>query len=311
MLLIDPKKTKYHYWSEKLLNSSVYKPCLPPSPKPPLIARPRKLSVTSIEMWMRDPYALYAKKILKLAPFDDIDYQIGPREKGILIHRSLELFFQNKIDPNNINSLRKLIDIGENVFSPYINIPIVKGFWWPRFKRIAKWFIDQQKQLKNITTLSEVWGEYELKTNSGNFTIFAKADRIDIKDNNISIIDYKTGVPSSSLEVKLGYACQLPLESVIAENGGFESLNSKKCDELVFWKLSGGHPAGQKIYIKEDVKELSKDAINGVKHLVESFDNIETPYRSFPRNKYSLKYNDYKHLARVDEWNFYFKDISI
>jgi ATP-dependent helicase/nuclease subunit B len=45
----------------------------PPAPKPPLAVRPRALPVTQVELWLRDPYALYAKKILNLRKLDPID----------------------------------------------------------------------------------------------------------------------------------------------------------------------------------------------------------------------------------------------
>src|SRR5207244_1609471 len=38
----------------------------PARPRPPLAARPRQLSVTQIETWIRDPYAIYARYILHL-----------------------------------------------------------------------------------------------------------------------------------------------------------------------------------------------------------------------------------------------------
>ena len=37
-----------------------------PRPCPPLNRRPRRLSVTAIETWLRDPYAIHARHILKL-----------------------------------------------------------------------------------------------------------------------------------------------------------------------------------------------------------------------------------------------------
>ena len=41
-------------------------PIAQPAPKPPRATRPLRLSVTAIEDWLRDPYTIYAKYILKL-----------------------------------------------------------------------------------------------------------------------------------------------------------------------------------------------------------------------------------------------------
>ncbi|MDP6951932.1 MAG: double-strand break repair protein AddB, partial [Alphaproteobacteria bacterium] len=54
------------------------RPLAPPEPCPPVAARPRKLSVTRIERWMRDPYDIYARHILGLSPLDPIDAALGP-----------------------------------------------------------------------------------------------------------------------------------------------------------------------------------------------------------------------------------------
>jgi ATP-dependent helicase/nuclease subunit B len=36
-----------------------------PSPRPPVAARPRSLSVTEIKTLIRDPYAIYARHVLR------------------------------------------------------------------------------------------------------------------------------------------------------------------------------------------------------------------------------------------------------
>ena len=63
-----------------------------PEPKPPLAARPRQLSVTEIEHWLRDPYTIYAKHVLRLAPLDDDRHAAGrgrPRHRDPRRHRRL------------------------------------------------------------------------------------------------------------------------------------------------------------------------------------------------------------------------------
>ena len=49
------------------------------APRPPLAARPRKLSVTAIETWRRDPYAIYARHVLRLRALDPLDADPGAR----------------------------------------------------------------------------------------------------------------------------------------------------------------------------------------------------------------------------------------
>ena len=56
--------------------------CRGPEPRPPLEARPRRLSVTEIEDWLRDPYTIYAKHVLQLQPLDAIDTPPGAADRG-------------------------------------------------------------------------------------------------------------------------------------------------------------------------------------------------------------------------------------
>ena len=66
---------------------------LPPAaPRPPLSARPRRLSVTQIETWLRDPYAIYARHILGLKALDELDADPGRADLGICIHEALAEF---------------------------------------------------------------------------------------------------------------------------------------------------------------------------------------------------------------------------
>ena len=71
-----------------------------PAPRPPVASRPRRLSVTEIETWLRDPYAIYARHVLKLRPLDALDAEtVGPLNCGSALHRALELFVQKASIP--------------------------------------------------------------------------------------------------------------------------------------------------------------------------------------------------------------------
>ncbi len=64
----------------------------PPAPTPPLSARPTQLSVTRIESWMRNPYGIYAERILKLRPLDPLEQEPGAADRGNFIHAALEKY---------------------------------------------------------------------------------------------------------------------------------------------------------------------------------------------------------------------------
>lgn len=280
----------------------------PPEPKPPVNARPRALSVTRVELWMKDPYSLYAEKILNLKKLDELDQDPGAIDKGIIIHDILDDFMSRyqKILPEDAEEA--LIKIGKQYFAEHINRPTVRAFWWPRFKQIAKWFINIEKERRTIskTVLSESKGKIDIALPSGNFELSAKADRIDrFDDGTISIIDYKTGQPPRLRQLKAGFAPQLPLEAAIAINGGFSLLDKSTVSELAYWQLSGGEPAGRITFFNEakkvDVMKEAQNAFDGVVALIETFDKLETPYLNKPRPE-AVGYGEYDHLARTKEW---------
>ncbi|MBT5074445.1 MAG: double-strand break repair protein AddB, partial [Kordiimonadaceae bacterium] len=181
-------------WFEKLDTPEKFIEIAPPAPTPPVSARPRDLSVTRIQMWTQDPYSLYANKILRLKSLDELDQDPSALDKGNIIHDILEDFMSHYKDHLPDDAYEQLIKIGNNYFADKIDKPTVRAFWWPRFKQIAKWFIEQEKERRNnIKTLAtETIGKIDLKLPGGTFSLNAKADRIDqFSDGSLSIIDYK------------------------------------------------------------------------------------------------------------------------
>ena len=117
-------------------------------------------------------------------------------------------------------------------------------------------------------------------------------------DGRINIIDYKTGQARSPKEVRAGYAPQLPIEAIIAREGGFDGIPAKEIASLIYWQL------GRKETILEDeMDEILNTNLTNLRELVSLFDFPETAYISKPNPKYAPKYSDYEGLARVKEWS--------
>jgi ATP-dependent helicase/nuclease subunit B len=279
----------------------------PPAPCPPLDARPRTLSVTRIEMWMRDPYAIYASRILGLKALDAIEADPGAADRGTFIHQALDVFIREHPGELPADALERLIACGEAAFGAAMDRPAVRAFWWPRFLRIADWFLATETERRAAVidgSLTEGSGEYRIEAPGGRFTLTAKADRIDrLKRGGAAIIDYKTGTTPSDKMVRFGYSPQLPLEAVILAAGGFAGVPAGEVAELAYWRLTGGAPPGEIRPVKGDIAELVEQARRGLADLVAAFDDPATPYHATPRPRYAPAYNDYLHLARTAEWS--------
>jgi ATP-dependent helicase/nuclease subunit B len=297
---------KWVYWQSLLDIPSLKTNIMPPAPRPPVSARPRSLSVTQIETWMRDPYGVYARHILKLKALPVLDADPGAADYGTFIHEALDAFLQKFGDAIPADAYEHLLEMGKNAAAVYLKRPGVRAFWWPRFERIAAWFVEteraRRRDIKSIA--SEVRGIHVIDAPAGPFCLTAKADRIDtLADGTFVIIDYKTGAPPSTKEVAAGFAPQLPLEAVIAEAGNFVGLGMARVSALDYWRLTGGEPAGERKSAGKEIDELVKATRDGLQNLVHRFDFEDTPYEARPHPQHAPRYSDYEHLARVKEWS--------
>ncbi|HKX08086.1 MAG TPA: double-strand break repair protein AddB [Stellaceae bacterium] len=277
-----------------------------PTPRPPVEARPRKLSVTAIEMWMRDPYAIYARHVLRLKAFEPLDAEPEARERGVLIHQALDRFVAAFPRALPDDAEARLLALGREAFGALLSRPGIWAFWWPRFERIVRWFLEQERERRGIITglVSETSGTRILVAPGGDFELRAKADRIERRAEGLVIVDYKTGSLPRDSWVERGLAPQLPLEAAIAETGGFADVPPATVAALEYWRLSGLAIPGELKCIAEGPRAqvLVEAALAGLQNLIAEFDDPATPYRAVPIAKNAPRYSDYEHLERVKEW---------
>ena len=295
----------WNHWQSMLDHPAAPDPIMRPAPSPPVSARPRRLSVTQVETWMRDPYAVYARHVLGLSALDPIEMPPSAAEYGTIIHEALSVFVQKYPADLPRDPKAELLAIGREEFADRLQMPGVWAFWWPRFERIADWFVAEEEQRRKsiIGSYGEVEGRTELAGPAGPFLLTAKADRIDLLDDgSLRIVDYKTGSLPSGKEVTAGFSPQLPLEALIAERGGFKGIEARTVSALDYWRLRGTVPAGETRTAAKDSGRLADEAHKGLSGLISVFDRDETVYEARPRPEDAPKYSDYEHLARVKEW---------
>lgn len=288
-----------------LIAAGAHRPIAAPAPRPPVAARPRRLSVTRIETWMRDPYSIYARYVLRLSPLDPLEVDPGAADRGTMIHHALDAFLRAHPDGLPADAEARLLALGEKAFGAALARPAVRAFWWPRFVRIARWFIAEERAMRASIRYSrtEAAGQHEIAAPAGAFLLTANADRIDtLKSGGLSVIDYKTGGVPSPRQIEAGYAPQLPLEAVIAAAGGFAGVAASPVERLAHWRLSGGDPPGAVHEISGDITALAAAARDRLVRLIAAFDDPAAPYVSTPEPDWRLTYPDYDHLARVREW---------
>jgi ATP-dependent helicase/nuclease subunit B len=257
---------------------------------------------------MRNPYALYAKEILGLRPLDPLDSDPGAAERGQFVHEALDLFIRAHPGRLPDNALATLLALGRQAFGDILAHPTVAAFWWPRFARVADWFIawEGERRAAGIRPIkTETWGKLDFPFPAGIFRLIAKADRVDaLPDGTLAIIDYKTGTPPKARDVLSGYAPQLPLEGIIAEAGGFDDIPAAVVSDLLFLRLSGGNPPGETSSAlgAAPAPAAIAEARAGLIGLVAAYDEPEARYPVRPRPEMAYE-GDYAHLERIQEWS--------
>jgi ATP-dependent helicase/nuclease subunit B len=310
--------SNYLAYAEALDHPNEIKPVGQPQPRPPRHVRPLRMSVTEIEDWLRDPYTIYAKRILSLQPLDPIDMPLSAADRGSAIHNAVAEFTQTFRARLPDDPMRALCAIGEKHFAPLMDRPEARALWWPRFRRIASWFTDWERarRLGTSDIAAEIRGEISIPLGAGRaFTLSARADRIERRtDGDYAILDYKTGAPPSSKQVRMGLSPQLTLEAAILHEGGFENIAAgSSVGELAYVRLSGNTPPG-----KQDLVELTRDkraekpispdegaaeARAKLEALIRAFDDESQPYTSLNLSMWTTRYGDYDNLARIKEWS--------
>ena len=277
-----------------------------PQPRPPVALRPRRLSVSAIEQWMANPYAIFARHILGLDPLPRLGKLPDASLKGSVIHDVLAEFARRYPHtlPDHVEHL--LVAIAREQLAPYLSNPRIRAFWLPRFERFARWFAETEPQRRCEThrVLAEISGAMVLEAPQGPFTLTARADRIDMTPKGCIITDYKTGQAPNDKRVLAGLAPQLGLEAAIAIAGGFENVEPGPVAALCYIRSTGGTPPGESRMVKTGVVEaLAAELMTGLGRLVARFDDAQTPYSALRRSDFTYAFDDFAHLARVSEWS--------
>jgi ATP-dependent helicase/nuclease subunit B len=308
---------RYVHFAEELDRPEKVVPIAQPAPKPPRETRPLKLSVTAIEDWLRDPYTIYAKYILRLDALDPVDMPLSAADRGSAIHAAIGEFTKDFADRLPDDAVSALREIGQKHFAPLMERPEAKALWWPRFQRIARWFSEWEGARRdNIHAIdAETRGEIEIPLdNERVFHLSARADRIERRaDGTFAILDYKTGQPPTGKQVRMGLSPQLTLEAAILREGGFEGIDAKSSvGELVYVRLSGNNPPGEErsleLKIKPNETPQHPDAAADyaraqLEALIRKFENEDEPYRSLVLSMWTSRYGTYDDLARIKEWS--------
>lgn len=272
-----------------------------PAPKPPVAARPRRISFSRVETLIRDPYAIYAQRVLGLDVLDSPALIPGHRERGVAVHTALDLFGDGD-DPQALLTLidkaleeAGMDDARRRADRARLAVAAEKYVAWNGARRAA-----------GFIAVRETPGELEL---GGGHVLAGRADRIDITpDRRLHVIDFKTGSLPSHKQVESGLMPQLTLEAAAARRGAFakdaaRAVPSLPSEALIYWRFAGSNAGDASVSLqRSSVPDAAEEAFSRLRALLAAYDDPDQAYYSKPRVQFINRFGDYDHYARRAEW---------
>jgi ATP-dependent helicase/nuclease subunit B len=297
-------------WARDLDAPGPYEPIKRPAPTPPVADRPRKMAVTRVEALTRDPYAVWARDILRLYPLDRPDEPVEARARGTAIHAAFETFSLEHPGPVPADAA----EIFAGLYLGELEKAGMPAAALARERALAReaalWVaeLETRRRAGAERIVVEAAGELTFDIGGRPFTVTAKADRIEpTADGLAHILDYKTGAAPSKKQVETGFSPQLTLTAAILREGGFPEVGRREPGDLTYLRVTGRKPAGVeevRAAAGADSQEAAIKALQGLRDLIERYDNPKQPYLSRVAPQFVHDHaGDYGHLARVFEWS--------
>ena len=286
-------------------------PAQRPEPRPPAELQPKSYSFSEVGRLRRDPYAIYARRVLRLDPLEEFLADPGPRERGTLYHQILEEFVSGT-EPSSRN-LETLLAIAREHFSAARLPDATALVWRMRFDKAAKTIVTWENETAAGLARSLVEARASLDLPLAGLRLTGMADRIDLReDGSTWIIDYKTGSTPSRKEARILLDPQLALEAYALIHGGFADIGKMPVSGLFYLRLTGKEPFADRIDddplkpgkgVPVNAEDLAIKAVDEFGRLVGLLRSGKRGFlsRAIPESARSWG-GDYDHLARVAEW---------
>jgi len=270
-----------------------------PSPQPPVESRPKEISITEVQRLIRDPYAIYARRILQLSPLDPLRHAPDAPLRGILTHMIVEDFIKSGPVTDAVIARQLLLDIGEQVFAEHAPWPAAQRIWQARLGRVADWFVAGEIARQQTQTPLSFEQNAAMQIPTLDITLKGKIDRIDRKQNgSVAVYDYKTGAPPSLLQ-QTHFDKQLMLSALLAERGAVKGVEAADVAEVAYVGL-GANPKFDPIPLENGDTSAILTELTGLLSAYQTRSRGYTSRRAVDTTAFA---GTYDHLARFGEWD--------
>lgn len=271
-----------------------------PAPIPPAPAL-SKLSVTEISRLIRDPYAIYARRVLGLQALNPLRAQADPALRGQVLHQIVESFLRPPPEadtpPQALRS--RFLATTARVLADEVPWPTARAFWQARMESLADTLVADELDRAAEGRPAVIEREGSTPLGATGVTLVAKPDRIDaLHDGSVHIYDYKSGSVPSQKQME-AFDKQLLLEAAMVGRGAFDALPPAPVAGLSYIRLSGEGGTEPRA-IPEDEPGKTWDGAVALVGRYQSGARGFAARLAMPELKTP---SDYDHLSRFGEWS--------
>ena len=298
----------------------------------------KSYSVTQFENYAKCPFKYFVEKVLRIEVIEDPNEDIEPLEIGNFLHALLFEFYTHlveyKIDINSKAADELLFDLAENIISQFRFDDETYFYEKEKFFGVSNnrtdsilfHFLETERNQTDGYSPSYFEVAFGRKEKKGSdkrlgtenpisfdgINLVGKIDRIELKNNFISIVDYKTGAKKiTSKNINRGIDLQLPVYMYIAEEllgPGFEPgkmfIYSLKFNEKIFGKNEVKITRSSKFSESEKSELLKQIVDDSLAKLKEYFNGIISaefnPSNLEDREKLVCNYCNFKNICRIE-----------
>lgn len=271
-----------------------------PSPIPPAPAF-TELPVTDVSVLIRDPYAVYAKRVLGLRPLPPLRPQPDAALRGQTLHAIVEALLRSDppADATPKALKARFLALTQQELTRLVPWPAARAFWAARMDRIADRIIQDELARRADARPALIENGGRIAVPGLDLTLTARPDRIDLRDDGQAVIyDYKSGKPPTDKQIA-AFEKQLVLQAAMARRGAFVDLGPVEVAGICYIQL-GGEGAS---FPRDYSSELEAETWDGFLRLLRAYLTGAAGFTSM-RAPQNLSFaGDYDHLARYGEWS--------
>jgi double-strand break repair protein AddB len=272
-----------------------------PAPSPPVAARPRDLTVTAVRTLVRDPYAVYARQVLRLRRLQGLTPALDAAARGQVLHEVMDRFLKAHADwRGDAERARAALDAAAADALADVADPAIRALWRARLAAAADRLVagEMERLAGAAPVLLEEEGRLEI--DAPPFALRARPDRIDrLAGGGYAVIDYKSSPPSKR-QVET-FDRQLALEAAMLERGAFPGLPPGPVHALRYVALGPGKE-DMDVPLEQDGRPAAEVALGDLRRLVAAYEDRGRGYIARRAVESDGFEGDYDHLARFGEW---------